>query len=160
MKNYPELDEIKVPRFSEAAGFYTTSQRSKLMSKIRSKNTKPEVKLRKTLWQMGVRYRLNVKNLPGTPDIVIRKYKLAIFVDGEFWHGYNWKEKRDSIKSNRAFWIPKIERNIQRDRQNIVILEKMGWTVFRFWEQEIKKNMGTCINIILEHIEACKHYPG
>ena len=159
MKEYPTFDNIKVPRFNEAAGFYTTPKRSALMSKIKSKNTKPEIKLRKTLWHAGVRYRLNVKKLPGTPDIVVRKHKLVIFVDGEFWHGFDWKEKKGKIKSNRAFWIPKIERNMQRDRQNNDILEKQGWTVFRFWEYQIKKEFGACINKIIEHIEDCKHNP-
>ena len=158
MGKYPEI-EIKVPRFNEASGFYTTKERSALMSKIKGKNTKPEIKLRKTLWHAGIRYRKNVKKIPGTPDIVIRKYKLLIFIDGEFWHGYDWQNKREKIKSNRDFWIPKIERNMQRDRQNTDILKKQGWTVFRFWEQQIKKEFGACINKILEYIEAFKHYP-
>ena len=159
MKQYPNMEDIPVPRFCEEAGFYTTTKRSEMMSKIRSKNTKPENKLRKALWGMGIRYRINVKSLPGSPDLVIKKYRLAVFVDGEFWHGYNWKEKKQAIKRNRAFWIPKIERNILRDKQNNEKLRNQGYTVFRFWEQEIKKEFGACINQILQHIETCKHNP-
>ena len=152
MIKYPE-NNIKVPRFSEANGFYTTKERSKLMSRIKSENTKPELKLRKFLWGLGIRYRKNVKNLPGTPDIVISKYKLIIFIDGEFWHGYNWKEKRNKIKSNREFWIPKIERNMQRDKANNKYYSETGWKVMRFWEQEVKKEFGVCVNRILNYID-------
>ena len=100
-------EKIKVPRFNEESGFYTTKKRSKIMSKIRGKNTKPELLFRKALWKRGVRYRINSKKLPGKPDISIQKYKLAIFIDGEFWHGYNWVEKRETIKSNRGFGFQK-----------------------------------------------------
>ena len=93
MKRYPEK-QIKVPRFTEENGFYTTKKRSELMGKIKSKNTKPEISLRKALWHLGYRYRKNVKSLPGNPDLVFSKYKLAVFVDGEFWHGYNWEQKK------------------------------------------------------------------
>ena len=159
MKKYPE-QKIKVPRFKEELGFYTTKKRSLLMSKIRGKDTKPEVILRKTLWNIGIRYRKNVKKLPGKPDIVISKYKLIIFIDGEFWHGFNWKEKKTKIKSNREFWIPKIERNMQRDHEVNEQLKSQGWTVLRFWEQEVKKEFGKCIYEILQHtdIESFKFY--
>lgn len=152
MPGYQE-NIIKVPRFEETAGFYTTKARSRLMSKIRSQNTKSEIKLRKALWNLGIRYRKNVKALPGTPDIVISKYKTVIFIDGEFWHGYNWDNKKDRIKSNRAFWIPKIERNIQRDQHNSRILANLGWKVFRFWDYQIKKEFGTCLLQILNYID-------
>lgn len=148
LKKYSDNDII-VPRFNEANGFYTTKQRSVLMGKIRSKNTKPEQKLRSELWKLGYRYRKNVKSLPGSPDIVFKKIKLAIFVDGEFWHGYNWKEKKSKIKTNRDFWIPKIERNIQRDQQNNELLTKEGWNVIRFWEYEINKDFDNCIKRLL-----------
>ena len=122
------------------------------MSKIKSKNTKPEQKLRKILWALGLRYRLNVKSLPGKPDIVLRKYKLVIFIDGEFWHGYNWKEKKEKIKSNREFWIPKIERNIQRDKEVNEQLWLMGFIVIRFWDHQINQNLNWCLNLIIEKI--------
>lgn len=151
MKTYPS-NTIHVPRFSEANGFYTTKKRSELMGKIKAQNTKPEQKLRKMLWALGLHYRLNVKSLPGKPDIVLRKYRLVIFVDGEFWHGYKWDERKDKIKSNRGFWLPKIERNIQRDEEVNKQLAEMGFKVFRFWDQQINKDFNWCIQIILDYI--------
>ena len=148
---YPEFT-IKVPRFSEANGFYTTRERSELMSRIKAQNTKPEIKLRKILWALGFRYRKNVKSLPGKPDIVLRKYNLVIFIDGEFWHGFNWVKKKETIKSNRDFWIPKIERNMQRDREVNERLETLGYTIIRFWEQQVKKDLNWCINLVLEKV--------
>lgn len=150
--NYKE-PKIKVPRFNEASGFYTTKKRSKIMSKIRGKNTKPEMLFRKALWAKGVRYRVNNKTLPGKPDISIIKYKLAIFIDGEFWHGYNWNERKHTIQSNRGFWIPKIERNMQRDEEVNQLLAEMDFTVFRFWEQEVKKDLDKCINDVLVYLD-------
>lgn len=134
-------------------GFETTEERSKLMSRIRGTNTKPEIALRKALWALGFRYRLNVKRLPGKPDIVMRKYKLAIFVDGEFWHGNKWKEKKPKIKSNTEYWIKKIEGNITRDRLNNRKLKDQGFTVLRFWEQAIRKDIEKCVRRIVEVTE-------
>jgi DNA mismatch endonuclease (patch repair protein) len=156
MTPYDEQNII-VPRFNEESGFYTTKKRSKIMSKIRGKNTKPELLFRSALWKKGVRYRVDTKQLPGRPDVSIKKYKLAIFIDGEFWHGYNWDERKDKIKSNRAFWIPKIERNMQRDRQVNRQLEEMGYTVFRFWEKEVKNELNKCINDVLVYIAIGKN---
>jgi len=143
---------IIVPRFSEANGFYTTRERSELMSRIKAQNTKPEIRLRKVLWALGLRYRKNVKTLPGKPDLVLRKYKLVIFIDGEFWHGYKWGDKKEKIKSNRDFWIPKIERNMQRDREVDDRLRELGFTVIRFWEQQVRKDLNWCINLVLEKV--------
>ncbi|UII77523.1 very short patch repair endonuclease [Flagellimonas sp. HMM57] len=151
-KNYSE-ERIKVPRFNEEAGFYTTPQRSKIMSKIRGKNTKPELAFRKALWAAGYRYRIDYKKLIGKPDIVLNKYKTAIFIDGEYWHGHNWEERKTKIKTNREFWIPKIERNIQRDKEVNQELKRLGYTVFRFWESEVKKNLETCLQEVILHIE-------
>lgn len=148
------IHTIAVPRFNEENGFYTTPQRSKMMSKIRGKETKPEIMLRKALWKLGHRYRKNVKKLPGSPDILFRKYKLAVFVDGEFWHGYNWEEKKGKLKTNREFWIAKIERNMQRDQENEEKLKTKGFTVLRFWEKEVKKNLDECVDKIIRHIRA------
>lgn len=153
--NYEE-DKIIVPRFNEESGFYTTRARSRQMSKIRSKNTKPEIIFRKALWNAGYRYRINYKKLMGNPDIVLNRYKTIIFIDGDFWHGYNWKEKRDKIKSNRKFWIPKIERNMQRDREVNLLLKETGYKVFRFWEWEIKKDLKSCLGIVLNHLDLNK----
>jgi DNA mismatch endonuclease (patch repair protein) len=126
---------------------------SELMGKIKSQDTKPELKLKKALWNLGFRYRKNVKKLPGNPDIVFNKVKLAIFVDGEFWHGYKWEEKKNKIKTNRDFWIPKIDRNIQRDKKNNQMLTESGWYVMRFWEHEIKSDLEYCINKIINYLQ-------
>ena len=146
-------DKIKVPRFNEESGFYTTKKRSKIMSKIGGKNTKPEMLFRKALWRKGVRYRVNNKKLPGKPDVSIKKYKLAVFIDGEFWHGFNWMERKETIQSNRGFWIPKIERNMQRDKEVNQQLIEMGYTVFRFWAKDIKTELDKCVNDILVYID-------
>lgn len=150
-KPYPEF-QIKVPRFEEALGFYTTKQRSATMSKIRSKNTKPELAFRKALWKAGVRFRVHFKGIPGKPDISNRSKKFVVFIDGEFWHGHDWEKKRSSIHSNRAFWIPKIERNMQRDRQINDTLSNMGFKVFRFWQKDVEENLGVCLMEILRHL--------
>lgn len=119
------------------------------MSKIRSSDTKAEIALRKALWSQGFNYRINSKRLQGKPDISIAKYKLVIFVDGEFWHGYNWEEKKRRIKRNRSYWIPEIEKNIKRDRLNDSYYSNRGWKVFRFWEHEIKADLEGCLDKIL-----------
>ncbi len=151
-KKYPE-ERIKVPRFNEESGFYTTPERSKIMGKIRGKNTKPELAFRKALWSAGYRYRIDYKKLIGKPDIALKKYKTVIFIDGEFWHGNNWEERKQKIKTNREFWIPKIERNIQRDQEVNLALKEMGYTVFRFWESEIKKDLDNCLKKVLESLK-------
>jgi DNA mismatch endonuclease (patch repair protein) len=130
----------------------TPEQRHKCMARIRSKNTSIEVLLRKALWQEGIRYRKSFSLLPGKPDIAITKYKVAIFCDGELWHGKDWENKKQRIKTNRDYWIPKIERNIARDIENEKKLENMGWIVIRFWGKEIKKNLMDCVNEIKETI--------
>ena len=154
-KPYPvEQDTIKVPRFEESAGFYTTKQRSKTMSKIRGKNSIPELLLRKALWAKNIRFRIHRKDLPGRPDLVIEKYKLAVFVDGDFWHGYDWHIRKP--KTNTAFWFPKIERNMQRDKFVNEQLTEMGYIVMRFWEHEVKINLKACINQITLYLETAK----
>jgi DNA mismatch endonuclease (patch repair protein) len=156
-KKYEE-NRIKVPRFEEAAGFYTTKEKSRQMAKIKGGNTKPEIRFRKALFNAGVRYRVNTKSLPGKPDISNKSKKFVVFVDGDFWHGYNWEEKKDKIKSNRGFWIPKIERNMQRDREVNLALHARGYKVFRFWESEVKKELGACLNEVLIYIENFNRY--
>jgi DNA mismatch endonuclease (patch repair protein) len=130
----------------------TPEQRHKCMSHIKSKNTSIEVLLRKALWHEGIRYRRSYNKLPGKPDIAITKYKIAIFCDGELWHGKDWENKKKRIKTNRDYWISKIERNIARDTENEKKLESMGWAVIRFWGKEIKKNLMDCVNEIKETI--------
>ncbi|MEH6618376.1 very short patch repair endonuclease [Maribacter arcticus] len=152
-EDYKE-ERIKVPRFNEESGFFTTPQRSKIMSKIRGKNTKPELAFRKALYVAGYRYRIDFKKLIGKPDIALPKYKTVIFIDGEYWHGKNWEERKPKIKTNREFWIAKIERNIQRDQEVNKELDRLGYTVFRFWETEVKKNLNDCLLQTLEHLNA------
>ncbi|MBD1435174.1 very short patch repair endonuclease [Sphingobacterium sp. DN00404] len=159
MQSYDEEEHrIKVPRFEESAGFYTSRQRSFNMSRIKGKNSKPEMILRRALWAKNIRFRLHDKSLPGSPDIVIKKYKLAIFVDGEFWHGFEWKKRHAQIKSNRLFWIPKIERNMQKDGLANRALRNMGYTVFRFWSQDILKDLPKVLNQIELFLETRKMY--
>lgn len=125
--------------------FLTPEQRSKLMSAIRSTNTKDEVRLAKALWALGYRYRRNNKTVFGKPDFTFKKIKLAIFVDGEFFHGKNWDIDRNRIKTNSEFWIKKIERNMQRDIEVNTYLESQNWKILRFWSNDIKKNLDACI---------------
>lgn len=128
--------------------FDTTPERSNIMKKIKGKETRPELALRRALWAKGYRYRKNHGLLPGKPDIVITKYKIAIFVDGEFWHGFNWKEKKSKIRSNRDYWINKIEGNMNRDQKNNEALINMGYTVIRFWSNQVNKDLHSCVNYI------------
>lgn len=125
--------------------FLTPEQRSKLMSAIRSTNTKDEVRLAKALWALGYRYRRNNKTVFGKPDFTFKKIKLAIFVDGEFFHGKNWDIDRNRIKTNSEFWVKKIERNMQRDIEVNTYLESQNWKILRFWSNDIKKNLDACI---------------
>lgn len=146
LKNKPYIrPKVAVPEFSEANGFYTTSERSLNMSKIRSKGTKPEKLLKKALWYAGIRYKTPKNTLHGKPDISLKKHKLVIFVDGAFWHGYDWEKRKHAIKSNREFWIAKIERNIQRDQEINAYYRSKGWTVLRFWDFEVKGELGVCL---------------
>ncbi|KQM65330.1 endonuclease [Pedobacter sp. Leaf216] len=127
------------------------------MSRIRGINTKAEIKLRKALWSKNVRFRIHSNTILGKPDIYITKYKLLIFVDGDFWHGYNWQQKKERIKTNTEFWQAKIERNIKRDEQVNRSLSEKGFTVMRFWEHQIQKKLSACINQVLLYIESAKN---
>ncbi len=131
-----------------------SKSRSKTMRAIKGKNTSIEIILRKELYRRGLRYRVNYTKLVGKPDIVFIGKKLAIFCDSEFWHGKNWEKKKERIKSNREYWIPKIERNISRDKTVNEQLKNSGWTVLRFWESDIKKNTNEVVNIILGKLNA------
>ena len=116
----------------------TPTQRHRCMSRIRSKATKPEMAVRRWLWAHGYRYRLNVKSVPGKPDIVMRRYRTAIFVNGCFWHGHEGCSKFVMPKSNTAFWQTKIARNRERDRQNYEVLLQNGWQVIVLWECQLQ----------------------
>jgi DNA mismatch endonuclease (patch repair protein) len=126
----------------------TKEQISYNMQQVKNKDSKIEVLLRKELWSRGIRYRKNVNRIYGKPDIVFIGKKVAVFCDSEFWHGYNWEERKKDFKSHQEFWIPKIERNMERDAEVTARLESEGWTVIRFWGNEIKKNTAQCADII------------
>lgn len=130
----------------------TKEQRRKNMQAVKNKDSRIEILLRKALWSKGYRYRKNYSKIEGKPDIVLSKYKTVIFCDSEFWHGYNWEVRKNDIKSNREFWIKKIEGNIKRDANVNKILKEQGWKVIRFWGKEIQKNLETCINKIEKEI--------
>ena len=130
----------------------TKEQRHRNMVNIKSKNTSIEIKLAKELWHKGYRYRKNYDGLPGRPDIVITKYKIAIFCDGEFFHGKDWEVLKPRLEksNNSEFWISKIARNRERDDEVNKQLLYLGWTVVRFWGKEIQKNVDECVKVIDE----------
>ena len=117
---------------------FDKSKRSQLMAKVKQKNTAPEIIVRKFLFSKGFRYRINVKSLSGTPDIVLSKYKTVIFVHGCFWHGHTCRAGH-LPSSNLDYWVTKIEKNIERDNRKINELEKLGWNVVVIWQCEIKE---------------------
>lgn len=126
----------------------TKEQISYNMRQVKNKDSAIELALRKELWSRGLHYRKNVNSIFGKPDIAFIGKKIAVFCDSEFWHGYNWEERKKDFKSHQEFWIPKIERNIARDREVTAKLESEGWKVFRFWGKEIKKNVSSCADVI------------
>lgn len=128
-------------------------QRRKNMQAIRSKGTKIERRLAMALWEKGHRYRKNDKSVYGTPDLVFKSKKVAIFVDSEFWHGKDWKSQQERLKTNREFWLKKIEANIRRDILVNITLQEQGWTVLRFWGKEIEKELERCV----EEVENALH---
>lgn len=135
----------------------TPEQRRKNMQAIRSQDTAIELRLRKALWEHGIRYRKNYKKLTGKPDIAITKYKIAVFCDSDYWHGYDWENRNQRIKSNRDYWVPKIERNMARDREVTEALQNEGWMVLRFWEWQIRKHLDECVTTVLQAIETKKN---
>lgn len=126
---------------------------SKIMSAIKSKNTRPELLLRKILWHRGLRFRINYKTLPGKPDVVFTKAKIAVFCDGDYWHGHNWVLRgipslKDELSGYSEFWKNKILGNIKRDEMNTTSLEAEGWRVIRLWESDINSDVSRCADII------------
>lgn len=132
----------------------TKEQRHKNMKNIKNKDTGIEVTLRKALWNKGYRYRKNDKRLPGKPDIVLTKYKIAIFCDSEFFHGKDWEILKPQLErgKNADFWIKKISKNQQRDEEVNKQLQYLGWTVIRFWGKDITKHTDECVQVIEETI--------
>ena len=123
----------------------STPETRKRMSKVKLKGGKAETLLATALWHQGYRYRKNDTRLPGSPDIAILRYRIAIFVDGEFWHGKDWEMRKSRLKRNREYWIEKIEENMARDLRNDQLLTQAGWTPIHFWEKEIMKNLPACV---------------
>ncbi len=147
---YMKQEITREPRFKGEV-----SERShKNMSHIRAKDTSIEVILRRALWSKGYRYRKNCKSLPGRPDIVLTKYKIAIFCDGEFFHGKDWDTLNEKIKNgkNPEYWTKKIERNIERDAEKDKLLISEGWKVVHFWGNDIRNNVDDCVRAIEEII--------
>jgi len=126
----------------------TAEQISFNMKQVKNRNSDIELLLRHELWQRKLRYRKNVKTVFGKPDVAFIGKRIAIFVDSEFWHGFEWETKKEEIKSNRDFWIPKIERNMQRDCEVTATLKREGWTVLRFWGNDVKQNVSACADLI------------
>ncbi|WP_432648513.1 very short patch repair endonuclease [Mitsuokella sp.] len=131
----------------------TKEQRRQNMQHIRSIDTKPEVRLRKALWHLGIRYRKNYTALPGKPDIVLTKQKIAIFVDGDFWHARNHQDHPgEQVASNKEYWTKKLTRNVERDKEINDALTEQGWLVLRFWENDIKKDLPHVIDVIRQYL--------
>ena len=130
------------------------------MRSVRSRDTGPELLFRKALWRRGIRYRLCAKDMPGKPDIVVPSLRLAIFIDGDFWHGGQWSRRNLSSledqftqTGSRDYWIGKIRRNMDRDCRSTSVLLSQGWKVLRFWESDIKKNLESCLEAVVEMTE-------
>lgn len=140
----------------------TKEQRHINMSHIKSRNTSIEVKLCKALWNKGYRYRKNYSKVPGKPDIAITKYKIAIFCDSEFFHGKDWEVLKPRLQKgdNAEYWIPKIQRNRERDDEVNKELLFLGWTVIRFWGKDIMRNVEECVKVIDEAVFDIITYQG
>lgn len=134
----------------------TTIKRSKIMKSIKGSDTGIEVRLRKALWHKGIRYRKNFKVFDCHPDIVITKYKIAVFCDGNFWHGKELQKR--PIKHNSSYWNEKIRRNVERDLENTIELRDNGWIVLRFWEDDIQNNLLNCVDDVLRYISIRKSF--
>lgn len=134
----------------------TTIKRSKIMKSIKGSDTGIEVRLRKALWHKGIRYRKNFKVFDCHPDIVITKYKIAVFCDGNFWHGKELQKR--PIKHNSSYWNEKIRRNVERDLENTIEVRDNGWIVLRFWEDDIQNNLPNCIDDVLRYISIRKSF--
>lgn len=145
-----DLQNKKEPRFHGEV----SEKSHKNMSRIHGKDTSIEVKLRRALWTKGYRFRKNYKELPGRPDIALTKHRIAIFCDSEFFHGKDWGVLRKKLETgkNPDYWIKKIERNIERDKEKDLLLQAAGWTVIRFWGKDIEKHTDECISVIEETI--------
>lgn len=134
------------------SSYDSTPETRKRMSRVKLKGGKAETLLAKALWHRGYRYRKNDRRLPGSPDIAILRYRIAIFIDGEFWHGKDWASRKGRLKRNREYWIEKIEENMARDLRNDQRLLQAGWMPVHFWEKEVMKDLPACVAEIEEAI--------
>ena len=131
----------------------TSPEISKRMSHVKTKRNSAEIMIAKSLWHRGYRYRLNYKALPGSPDIALTKYRIAIFIDGEFWHGKDFEQRKNKLKNNKDYWIEKIQENIDRDLRNDKLLRQMDWYPIHFWSNDVIKYCNQCIDEIIYTIE-------
>lgn len=136
----------------------TKEQISYNMSRVKNKDSEIELMLRRELWKRGLRYRKNVRKITGNPDIVFKGARIIVFCDSEFWHGYDWENRKGDFKSHQEFWIPKIERNIQRDIEVNEALKAEGWKVLRFWGKEIKNDVSACADIIEQAVKESNNH--
>lgn len=127
----------------------TSSEISKRMSHVKTKRNSAEIMIAKSLWHRGYRYRLNYKALPGSPDIALAKYRIAIFIDGEFWHGKDFEQRKTKLKNNKDYWIEKIQENIDRDLKNDKLLRQMDWYPIHFWSNDVIKYCNQCVEEVI-----------
>jgi len=133
----------------------------RIMSRVRAKDTRPEMMVRRRVWALGYRYRLHAKDLPGRPDLVFRSVRVAVFIDGDFWHGNAWKVRElpslaDLFPTNTEWWVSKIERNMERDREVSDALGEAGWTVARYWESEVLADPDAVAKEIAELVDVAR----
>lgn len=145
-----DVDQILIMK--HPASYDSTPETRRRMSRVRLKNGKAETVLAKALWHKGYRYRKNDKRLPGSPDIAILKYHIAVFVDGEFWHGKDWLSRKERLVRNRAYWTEKIQENIDRDVRNDQLLLQAGWTPLHFWEKNVLRDLPSCVTAVEETV--------
>ena len=127
----------------------TSPEISKRMSHVKTKRNSAEIMIAKSLWHRGYRYRLNYKALPGSPDIALAKYRIAIFIDGEFWHGKYFEQRKTKLKNNKVYWIEKIQENIDRDLKNDKLLRQMDWYPIHFWSNDVIKYCNQCVEEVI-----------
>jgi DNA mismatch endonuclease, patch repair protein len=144
----------KSPRYAGLTPASSSASRAK--SRNRAEGTRPERALRRALFARGHRYRLHLRSLPGRPDLVFPRRRLVVFVDGDFWHGRNWSERRHRLAagSNAAYWLEKIPYNMARDRSVTAQLQAAGWRVLRLWETDVRKDLDGCLARIEALLEA------
>lgn len=131
---------------------HTREQRRRNMQAVKNKDSEIELSLRRAFYHQGYRYRKNCRAVFGCPDIVFTREKIAVFCDSEFWHGYDWEHRKADFKSHQEFWIPKIERNMERDREVNAELDSEGYLVLRFWGEKIKHELNSVVQDIEEAI--------